>query len=376
MGRGPRGREMIPIIDIRRENQRVEREIREVIDRVLLKGKFVLGAEVEAFESEFSSYCGVEHGIGVGNGTDALEISLRALGVGVEDKVITVANAGMYSTTAILSVGARPVYVDIDSQSMNMSPRFLLKTVTNTNHLKAIVVTHLFGQMADMPEIMRIADGAHLPVVEDCAHAHGACLGGKRAGSWGRVGCFSFYPTKNLGALGDGGVIVTQDHSLARRVRQLRQYGWTQKYHSTIPGGRNSRLDELQAAILRVKLPFLDRWNQRRRIISQTYYRLLSSSNLKLKTRVRENDVVHLFVIRSSSRDRLRKFLSQHKIQTSIHYPIPDHKQKSIRAILPNSFLLPETEECCRKIVTLPCFAAMNDQEVEEVGKAVLSGLA
>src|SRR5215468_10062621 len=244
----------VPLNDLRRGNERYAAGLRSRFDQVVTRGRFVLDEEVAAFEAEFAAFCGVAHCVGVGNGTDALELALRSVGVAPGDEVATVANAGMYSTVAIRAIGARPRYVDVDDETLLLSAPRLEAAITPQT--RAVVVTHLYGRLAAMGEIGRVARERQVAVVEDCAQAHGARRGDARAGSLGKIGCFSFYPTKNLGALGDGGAITTGDAALAQSVRRLRQYGWEEKYRVEIEGGRNSRLDELQAAMLRVRLPF------------------------------------------------------------------------------------------------------------------------
>src|SRR3954468_7746504 len=248
------------INDLGRHNRPLLAEIEQALRTVLHSGWHILGSQVAAFETSFAAFCGCAHAIGVGNGTDALELALRAVGVGPGDQVITVANAGGYSTTAILCAGAEPLYVDVMRDSMSMDLRHLKTRITTRT--KAIVATHLYGRMVDMPEMLGIAGG--IAVIEDCAQAHGARLRGRVAGSWGRLGCFSFYPTKNLGALGDAGATTTNDAGLAERVRMLRQYGWKRKYDSVIAGGRNSRLDEMQAAVFSGRSGILEKGNKRR----------------------------------------------------------------------------------------------------------------
>ena len=239
------------------------------MQRVVSSGWFVLGPEVRAFEEEFAAYCGTRHCVGVASGTDALELLLRALEVGPQDEVVAAPNAGMYSTTAILAVGATPVYADVDPATLTLSPQGVDPHITPRT--KVVIATHLFGRMADVSGLRALAEKHGVALVEDCAQCHGASLNGKRAGSWGDGATFSFYPTKNLGALGDAGAVVTSDVALARRVRNLRQYGWHDKYIVSDRGGRNSRLDELQAALLRVKLGFLERWNAQRKAIAKCY---------------------------------------------------------------------------------------------------------
>jgi dTDP-4-amino-4,6-dideoxygalactose transaminase len=324
--------------------------------RVIDSQKFILGEDVKKLEAEIAAYCGAAHAIGVGNGTDALEIALRALEIGPGDRVATVANAGGYSTTAILAAGADPLYVDVDPATMLMDPHALSAALTPAT--RAVVVTHLYGRMADMPAVLAAA--GNIPVIEDCAQAHGARLEGRHAGTWSVIGCFSFYPTKNLGALGDGGALITSDAALASRIRALRQYGWTSRYRSTIPRGRNSRLDEMQAAILRAKLPHLDTWNDRRRDIARYYGSAFADLDLGLPGACGPECAAHLYVVRTPHRDRLAQALAAAGIGTDVHYPVPDHLQESAgSAPAP----LPETERCCREVLTLPCFPEMTDEE-------------
>src|ERR1017187_5285117 len=258
----------VALNDLLRQTTALQSELEAGVNRVLASGWYILGRECTAFESEFAAYCGVAHCISVANGTDGLELSLRSLGIGPGDAVATVANAGGYSTTAIRALGAEPLYIDIDPSTMNMSAADLAARLTPA--VRAVIATHLYGRMALLPALLAVTGRAAVPLVEDCAQAHGAALGGKKAGSWGALACFSFYPTKNLGALGDGGAITTNDGRLAQRVISLRQYGWSSKYRCS-EYGRNSRMDEMQAAILRAKLPHLDGWNARRREIAATY---------------------------------------------------------------------------------------------------------
>lgn len=362
----------IPINDLKRHHDPLAEEIRAAVERVLSRGWYILGPEVEAFEAGFAGYCGVSHAIGVASGTDALDLALRAVGAGPGAEVATVANAGMYSTTAILRAGAKPLYVDVDAESMTMSPASLGASLSPET--RAIIVTHLYGRMAAMEELCAIAGRANLPVIEDCAQAHGAERAERKSGSWGTVGCFSFYPTKNLGAVGDGGAIVISDASLAAKIRALRQYGWTGKYRSTVAGGGNSRLDELQAAVLRVKLPYLDQWNARRREIAQRYNQALAGAGLVLPA-CRTDDVAHLYVIRSSGRQGIRDALAAAGIGTEVHYPVPDHRQESMRGVLFRQMPLPVTEACAREVLTLPCFPELTDGEVDEIVQAVLAAV-
>jgi dTDP-4-amino-4,6-dideoxygalactose transaminase len=356
----------ILINDLKRHHEALASELADAVNRVVASGWYILGPETEAFEAEFARYCGVSDCIGLGNGTDALELALRAVGAGPGSEVATVANAGMYSTTAILRAGATPLYVDVDEQSMTMSPA-ALQAAWSAN-TAAVVVTHLYGRMAEIDELLKMAGERHMPVIEDCAQAHGAERAGRKSGSWGALGCFSFYPTKNLGAMGDGGAIVTGDAKLAAKVRALRQYGWTGKYRSTVAGGRNSRLDEMQAAVLRAKLPHLDQWNMRRREIARLYGEALAGFAVPV---VEDGYVAHLYVIRSAERERIRKALAASGIGTDVHYPVPDHLQESLRGVSFRKTELVVTEACASEVLTLPCFPEMTDAEVAEIAGAV-----
>jgi dTDP-3-amino-2,3,6-trideoxy-4-keto-D-glucose/dTDP-3-amino-3,4,6-trideoxy-alpha-D-glucose/dTDP-2,6-dideoxy-D-kanosamine transaminase len=244
-----------------------------------------------------------------------------------------------------------------------------------TARTRAVIATHLYGRMVDMPGLLALTGSAGIPVIEDCAQAHGATLQGKMAGAWGLAGCFSFYPTKNLGALGDGGAVTTNDAAVAERLRALRQYGWMRKYECAVEGGRNSRLDEMQAAILSVKLAYLDGWNCRRRRISALYSELLEGAGIQLPAIPGESDAAHLYVIRTPGRDRIRKALKRRGIAAEVHYPIPDHRQKCDRDAPGFPGDLPATEACCEEVLTLPCFPEMRDDEVARVAEAVWQAL-
>ncbi len=359
----------IPINDLTRDSG-LREEIISALSRVYDRGWFVLGQEVSAFEQEFAGFCGVKHCVGLANGTDALELALRSLDVKEGDRVVTVANASMYSTTAILAVGGIPVYVDIDESTLLMSPQDLKRVIDEG--ISAVIVTHLYGRMADLPSLLELTDANDIPVIEDCAQAHGAELRSKRAGSWGKVACFSFYPTKNLGAIGDGGAITTNDERIADKIRELRQYGWDRKYHSIQLGGRNSRLDELQAAVLRVKLPHLDQWNGLRRDIATQYHAGVKNPNVVMPSPPDERDVCHLFVLRTATRGSLSTYLAELGIGSDVHYPLPDYAQPSLSGVLPQ-FSLPKTEEACAKVMTIPCFPGMRADEVENVIQALNS---
>ena len=357
----------VALNDLLRQTTALHSELAAAVNRVLASGCYILGRECAAFESEFAAYCGVAHCISVANGTDALELALRALGIGPGDTVATVANAGGYSTTAIRAVGAEPLYIDIDPDAMNMSAADLAARLTPA--VRAVIATHLYGRMAPLPALLAVTGRAAVPLVEDCAQAHGAAIGGRKAGSWGTLACFSFYPTKNLGALGDGGAITTHERELAQRVRSLRQYGWSSKYRCS-EYGRNSRMDEMQAAILRAKLPHLDGWNARRREIACAYSAALAGQAVECPRDFGESYVAHLYVIRTQERDRVRAALSSCGIATDIHYPVPDHLQEAARrahGTLAASVHLPVTEQASGEILTLPCYAELLDDEISAV---------
>jgi len=365
----------IPLNDLKRHHDPLVTEISHAVSRVLERGWYVLGPELESFEAEFAAFCGTRHAVGVANGTDALELALDALGVKPGDEVVTVANAGMYATTAILGAGAMPVYADVGRDSMMMDAGTLRSVLSSRT--AAVIVTHLYGRLTDIEELCAVAAQHGVAVIEDCAHAPGAERGGRRSGSWGALGCFSFYPTKNLGAAGDAGAVVTSDAALAARLRALRQYGWRTKYRSEVPGGRNSRLDEMQAAILRVQLPLLEGWNRRRREVAGWYCRALKTSGLLLPHDPTAADyVAHLFVIRSPRRDEIRCRLESAGIATDIHYPVPDYRQESVRGVPSLPKALPETERCAAEVLTLPCFPEMRREEVDEVSDRLLAILA
>lgn len=359
----------IPFNDLSRLTKAFQLAFMEACQRVLSRGYYILGPESKGFEEEFALCCGVNYCVSLANGTDAIELALRAVGVTPADTVATVANAGGYSTTAIRAIGAIPVYIDIDEASMLMSAESLIRAIQQ-HQLKAIVVTHLYGMLADMPALLKLAKDNGIALVEDCAQSHGASREGKRAGSWGDIAAFSFYPTKNLGALGDGGAVVTNQGSLAEAVRELRQYGWKTKYRSERTGGRNSRLDELQAAFLRIQLPSLDSRTLRRQTILQRYQQGLASTPLKLPV-VDASHVGHLYVVRHSQRDQLRSALQQQDIGTDIHYPIPDHLQPATATWQTSMPSLPVTERNASQLFSLPCFPELTDSEVDAVIAAV-----
>lgn len=359
------------INDLNRHTKPLAEEIKRRLSSVVDSGWFVLGKEVSSFESGFAAYCGVKHCVSVANGTEALEIALKSLEIGPGKSVATVANAGMYSSTAIEAVGASPLFIDIDRSTMTMSATDLANNL-KSKKIDAIIVTHLYGQLANIEEIISLAKMNSIKVIEDCAQAHGAALKGKRAGSFGDIGCFSFYPTKNLGALGDGGAIVTSNDSIKNNLSLLRQYGWSKKYHVVKAGCKNSRLDEMQAAILNIKLPLLDGWNERRRQIVQKVSQSCSAlKSISFPFCADESYVGHLFVIRTQNRIKLKEFLQSKFISSEIHYPVPDHKQV-IFSERYSSISLPNTEKASEEILTLPCFPEMTNEEVEYLSQCLI----
>jgi aminotransferase EvaB len=337
--------------------------------RVLDRGWFVMGPEVSEFEGAFAQYCGVSNCISLANGTDALELALRAVGIQAGDRVATVANAGMYTATATLAIGAEPWFMDVDLTTRVVTAD-QVRTAVEAG-VRAVVLTHLYGQaVPELEYIVGLCRAAGVAVIEDCAQAHGARHQGRRVGSFGDAGCFSFYPTKNLGALGDGGAVVSDRADVADAVKSLRQYGWRSKYCVARPGARNSRLDELQAACLMVFLPHLDAWNARRRDIARAYSAGIQHAHIEHPTVAGDDYVAHLYVVRCPARDSLRNHLKQHDIATDIHYPIPDHRQP-VAGDRYQRIHLPNTERLAQEVLTLPCYPEMTNAQVDQVVKAV-----
>lgn len=359
----------IPVMDCRRQALELSEPISTVISDVLQSGIYCQGPQVASFEREFAAACGVREVIGVGNGSDALEIGLRALGVEPGDEVCTVANAGGYTSFACVQVQAVPVYVDVDPSNLLLCPRSLERMLSERT--RVVVVTHLFGQPCDVVAIQRVIDGRPIAILEDCAQAHGAETAMGRVGTLGSMAAFSFYPTKNLGALGDGGALATSDAGLAERTRRLRQYGWTERFHATVSGGRNSRLDELQAAILRVKLPHLERWNLRRREIINRYRAASQATSLSIVPSDAPGAVAHLCVARHPRRDEVRAALEAGGVSTGIHYPVLDPDQPALQGISHRSAELVQTRNALAQIMTLPCYPELTQIEVDHVCRQI-----
>lgn len=356
---------MIPLNDLQRHCLAVADEVSAAVSRVTASGWYILGKEVSAFEEEFAAYCGTAHCVGVGNGTDALELAMRCVGVAPGKKVVTVGNAGLYSTVAIRAIGAEPLYVDIDHRSMLVSAEKLARV--DFSGVAAIVATHLYGRLADMEAILAIASKHAIAVIEDCAQAHGAMRGGKRAGSFGALGCFSFYPTKNLGALGDGGAVITGNASLAGRIRRLRHGGQADRYRHVV-AGVNSRLDELQAAVLNARLPRLAQWTARRRALARLYRQALPPSIATLRERDRGH-VYHLFPVRVPGREALQARLASAGIETLIHYPYALTDQPAFAPLGPHA--CPVAGAAAREVLSLPLHPRLADADVIRVAREV-----
>jgi dTDP-4-amino-4,6-dideoxygalactose transaminase len=344
-------------------------EIDAAILKVLEKGRYILGEEVRAFEDEFSAYIGAPYGIGVGSGTEALHLALRACGIGRGDEVITVSHTAVATVAAIELCGATPVLIDIEHEYFCMDAGKLADAITSKT--KAVIPVHLYGQPADLTAITEIARKAGILVIEDCAQAHGSRYRGKRAGSWGDMSCFSFYPTKNLGAIGDGGIIVTGDPALAERARLIREYGWTGRYISDVPG-LNSRLDEIQATILRVKLKHLDEANASRNRLASLYDEGLKIPGIHTpKTRPDATHVHHQYVIRTLKRDALQEFLKTRQVNALIHYPVPVHLQPAYRGRLTCTSDLPVTEQAASEVLSLPLYPELSMSDVRTVIESI-----
>lgn len=359
----------VPSADPRASYHAAKAEIDTAVAQVLDRGSYILGEEVDSFEKEFAAWVGVADGIGVSSGTDAIQLALRTLGVGAGDVVVTVSHTAVATVAAIALTGATPRLVDIDPVTFTMAPAALEAALGQPGPpVKAVVVVHLYGHAADMRTIMEIAQRHGVFVVEDCAQAHGASIEGTRVGAIGDLGCFSFYPTKNLGAFGDGGAVVTDNAEWAERARALRQYGWRQRYISDLPGA-NMRLDELQAAVLRVKLRRLDVANARRRAIAARYDASLVSTPLVLPSVVGHCvHAYHQYTVTTPRRDELAAYLRGHGIGTAILYPQPVHLQPAYSS---GAVHLPYSERICQELLCLPVHPELTDAQVGEVIRRV-----
>ncbi|TSC92870.1 MAG: pyridoxal phosphate-dependent protein [Candidatus Berkelbacteria bacterium Licking1014_7] len=349
-----------------KQNKKIRQEILTTIKKVIDSGWYILGSEVEQFEKEFAKYCQTKYCIGVGNGTDAITLALLALDIGRGDEVICPSFTATFTALGISATGARPVFADIDEKTYTIDPKDIEKRITEKT--KAIIPVHLYGHPADMDPILKIAKQHKLVVIEDACQSHGARYKGKRVGSLGDAACFSFYPTKNLGALGDGGAVITNNKKIADKIKMLRNGGQKNRYEHVLLG-RNSRLDELQAAILSVKLKYLDEWNKKRIKIAQKYLELIKSPTIKLpKVQPWAQPVWHLFVIQTNNRDKLMTALAKKNIMTQIHYLIPAHLQPIYR---PPAIKLPTTEEIVTKIISLPIYPELIKSQQEKIIAAI-----
>lgn len=359
---------MIPFFDLKKQYASIRSEIDDATRRVYSSGWFILGPETEAFETEFAQYLGAEHVIGVNSGTDALHLAIRALGVGKGDEVITVPNTAVATVAAIEMAGATPVLCDVRADSMAMDADAFAASITPQT--RAVIPVHLFGQPAELDAILGIARQYRLAVIEDCAQAHGAKYQGQRVSTFGDIAAFSFYPTKNLGAYGDGGAVVTNDVRLAEKVKLLRQYGWRTRYESEI-SGVNTRLDELQAAILRVKLKHLDDWNAARRERAAVYTELLPNKRVQPPVEMPYGEhVFHLYVVQCAMREYLAAFLKEREIGTAIQYPTPIHLQPAYQHLAAEGSL-PVAERLAREILSLPLYPELPLDDVHTVADAI-----
>jgi dTDP-4-amino-4,6-dideoxygalactose transaminase len=347
------------------------RDVRAAIERVIERGWFVLGPELEAFEHEFAAACGAPHAVGVGTGTDAIALAVRACGIGPGDEVITAPLSAAYSALAVMMAGARPVFADIDPGRLTLDPRAAAAAVTSKT--RAIMPVHLYGQSADMNGIRDVAARHNLLVIEDCCQAHGGTCNGRPVGSFGIAAAYSFYPTKNLAALGDGGAVTTTDPAIAARIKRLRNGGQTDRYHHG-EFGINSRLDEMQAAILRARLPWLPKWTAERRRLAAGYRTRLTGAAVTVPPECDPGHVYHLFPILSTERDALQARLKSRGVETLIHYPVPIPRQPAVASERPAN--CPVADRVCDQVLSLPLHPGMAPPAVEEVASALHASAA
>jgi len=359
----------IRVCDLKAERSRFGADVDAKIRTVLDRGWFILGQEGAAFEEEFASYLGIPHAVGVGSGTEAIHLALAAAGIGPGDEVLTTPLTAVPTVCAIQLAGAVPTFADVDPETGLLDPEDVARRITPRT--RAIVPVHLYGQCAPMDEILRIGRDGNITVIEDCAQAHGARWRGRTAGSFGRFGCFSFYPTKNLGAYGDGGAVVTFDAEAAQTLRRMRNYGQVDRYRH-VTRGWNTRLDEIQAAVLRVKLPQLEARNATRRTLAARYREKLRGAAVRpLSVDDRGEPVYHLFVVRSPERDRLRDELAARGIESQVHYPIPAHLQEAFADLGHERGSFPRAEELARCVLSLPLYPELRPRQVDEICEAV-----
>lgn len=362
----------IPYFDLKKQYASIQSEIDEALLRVLGSGWYVLGKELENFEKSFASYCDAQYAVGVNSGTDAIRLALIACGIKPGDLVATVPNTAVPTIAAIASTGARPVLVDVDPKTYTLDPAcmdHLLKK--EKGKIKAVVPVHLYGHPADMEPLLAMANQQGFHVIEDACQAHGSEYKGKKVGTLGHAGCFSFYPTKNLGAYGDAGMVTVNDKTLADRLMMLRNYGEKAKYQNAIEG-HNSRLDEMQAAVLSVKLRYLDLWNEKRRGLAKCYADLLSGTSLVLPQEAAyAKHIYHLYVVRSKERDKLQQVLEEKGIHTAIHYPMPVHFQKAYQRLGYAKGRFPVAEKLTAEILSLPLYPELKEEEVRHICEVI-----
>jgi dTDP-3-amino-3,4,6-trideoxy-alpha-D-glucose transaminase len=358
---------VIPFNNLKPQYTHLQEATTEACQRVLHSGWFILGPEVEAFENAFAAYHNIPYAVGVANGTDAIELALRAAGIGQGDEVITVAHTAVATVSAIERAGAKPVLVDIDPNTYTMNPSAAEAAITS--HTRAIIPVHLYGQPADLNALCAIKDRHHLLLIEDCAQAHGARFDNQLVGTFGDLAAFSFYPTKNLGALGDGGAVITRDRQMNDQLRLLRNYGQTSRYKHAIRG-INSRLDEMQAAILQVKLTYLDAYNSNRRETATLYGKLLETVKLP-QSDSKAYHVYHLYVIQTQERNNVMEALMQRGVGTLIHYPVPVHRQAAYLDLGYPEGSLPITEMIAQNILSLPLYWGLSSEDIQTVALKV-----
>jgi len=359
----------VPLLDLKEQFLTIKEEVMAALEQVLESCEFILGPNVSAFEQEIAEYLGVKHAIGVGNGTDALVLILDALGIGPGDEVITTPYTFFATAECVSRLGAKPVFVDIDPITLTIDPEKLEQAITSRT--KAVIPVHIFGRAADMLAIMDIASRHHLFVVEDACQSIGGEIEGKKLGTFGNAGAFSFFPTKNLGAYGDGGLVVTDDDALAERVRMLRAHGSKVKYHNELMG-YNSRLDEMQAAVLRVKLRHLNEWNSRRRQIAHEYNKLLKDLPLEFPDPGKDGEhVFHLYTILTDNREELRGYLKSRGVETGVYYPTPLHLQPAYADLGYCKGDFPVSESACERNLSLPMYPELTDEQIHYVAETV-----
>lgn len=358
----------IPFVDLKNQYSNIKEEVLDEISQALDSMQLFLGKNVQALESQYADYCNTEFAIGVSSGTDALHIALRACGVGPGDEVITVSHTFIATVEAIILTGAKPILIDIDPETYNMDPRLVEAAITPRT--KAIIPVHIYGQPADMDPIVEIANNHNLKIIEDSCQAHGSEYKGRRTGSIGHAGCFSFYFTKNLGAYGEAGIITTSDPEIAERCRMARDHGQNEKYlHAMI--GINGRLDEIQAAVLKIKLRHLDEWLESRRKLANHYNSNLPGDYIVPKEMPWAKHVYHLYVIRTNEREKLREYLNDKGVACGMHYPVPVHLQKAWQSIGGPELSLPVTEKITKEILSLPMYPELTIDEVDYVCECI-----